>query len=155
MKKLIAAVCAVLAATILLCACSQSKVKPLAQVFDSIKEQVTLSELNEFQFVSALDRYYGITSDEVVEFAGGINNSGVNQEEIVMIMASNTEAADHIQTVLENRRQAKYNENKNYNSEQAQMIDSCSVDRHGMYIAMFISENADKIREIYNTQLEF
>nr|WP_316620590.1 hypothetical protein [uncultured Ruminococcus sp.] len=75
MKKLIAAVCGVLAATILLCACSQSKVKPLAQVFDSIKEQVTLSELNEFQFVSALDRYYGITSDEVVEFAGGINNS--------------------------------------------------------------------------------
>ena len=39
--------------------------------------------------------------------------------------------------------------------EQAEMIDGCSVDRHGMYIAMFISEKADKMREIYNTLLEF
>ena len=155
MKKLIAAFCAFIAVTVLFCACSQSQVKPLSQVYDSIKEQVKLSEMNDFNFVSSLDRYYGIASDEVVEFAGGINNSGVEQEEIVMIMASNSEAADHIQTVLENRRQAKYNENKNYNPEQAQMIESCSVDRHGMYIAMFISENADKIRDIYNTQLEF
>lgn len=155
MKKIIAVLCALLTASVIMCACSQSKVKPLSQVFDSIKEQVELSEMTEFEFVSALDRYYGITSDEVVEFAGGINNSGVNQEEIVMIMAADSKSADHIQTVLENRRQAKYNENKNYNPEQAQMIENCSVDRHGMYIAMFISENADKIRDIYNTQLEF
>ena len=56
MKKLIAAVCAVLAATILLCACSQSKVKPLAQVFDSIKAQVfTIStSASDGSFVSSI-----------------------------------------------------------------------------------------------------
>ena len=53
MKKLIAAVCALLAATVLLCACSQSKVKPLSQVYSSIKEKVELSELDDFNFVSA------------------------------------------------------------------------------------------------------
>ena len=155
MKKLIAAVCALLAATFILCACSQSKVKPLSQVYSSIKEKVELSELKDFNFVSALDRYYGITSGEIVEFAGGVNASGENPEEIVMTMAADSKCADHIQAVLEEHKQARYDEFRDDNSEQAEMIDQCSVDRHGMYIALFISENADKIREIYNTQLEF
>ena len=155
MKKLIAAVCALLAATVLLCACSQSKVKPLSQVYSSIKEKVELSELDDFNFVSALERNYGITSGEVIEFAGGVSASEDDPEEIVMIMAAGSKSAEHIQAVLEERRQKKYDEKKDTDPEQAEMIDGCSVDRHGMYIAMFISEKADKMREIYNTLLEF
>ena len=105
--------------------------------------------------MSALERNYGITSGEVIEFAGGVSASEDDPEEIVMIMAADSKSAEHIQAVLEERRQKKYDEKKDTDPEQAEMIDGCSVDRHGMYIAMFISEKADKMREIYNTLLEF
>ena len=111
--------------------------------------------MNDFQDVASLERYYGITAEEVVDFAGGINYSGVDQEEIVMVQASNEQAAEHIQTTLDNRRQSKYNENKNYHPDQVGMINRSRVDRNGMYISLFISDNADQIREIYNTLLEF
>ena len=156
MKRMITVLFVVLTVSALFCACkNKGEEKRLANVYSSIREQVHLSDMNDFQDVASLERYYGITAEEVVDFAGGINYSGVDQEEIVMVQASNEQAAEHIQTTLDNRRQSKYNENKNYHPDQVGMINRSRVDRNGMYISLFLSDNADQIREIYNTLLEF
>ncbi len=127
--------------------------KSLTDVFSEIKSQMNVSEMVEFQDVSSLDRYYGITAEQVSEFAGGINNSGVEQEEIVLIKASDEANVEAIKTALENRRQSKLNENKNYNPTQAEIIEQCSVETNGLYIFMLISPNHEQMTQVVRTSL--
>ena len=166
-KKTIAVLMAVMITGSCLCACgdkeeasdntqtSQNAIqtKSLADVFGTVKTQVSLSEMVEFQDVASLDRYYGITAQQAVEFAGGINNSGVEQEEIVLIKASDETSAEGIKTALENRRQAKINENRSYNPAQAEMIEKCNVETNGLYVFMIISPNNEQITQIVKAEL--
>lgn len=154
MKKLTLTIMAIIAMAAMLCACSGNNNKPLSEVYEEIKLQVTLSEMNEFKSAESLDRYYGIVADDIAEFAGGINNSGVNQEEIVLIKAVDNNAAARVKEALNNRYNAKYNENKNYNPEQAEMIEKCSVEQKGLYVTMIVSENYETITQIFNDNIK-
>ena len=147
-KRILAFVCA-LALIAALCACGAKEAKPLADIFSDIKAQVTFADNIEFNDVSKLDRYYGISADQVSEFAGCVSNSGTDQEEVILIKAADDAAAEMIQGILEEKYQAKLNENKNYNPEQAAMIEQCSVERSGLYVSMIISPNAAAITKIY------
>jgi sorbitol-specific phosphotransferase system component IIBC len=150
MKKFIAPV--MLAVALILASCGGSYAK-ISDVYDKIKSEVKLSEMVEFKDAGDLEKFYGITEDELEEFAGGINSTGVEQEELVLTKASSDSAADEIETALNNRRQAKLNENKNYNPEQAEMIEKCAVERNGRYVFMIISPNNDEINKIIKTEL--
>ena len=101
MKKLTALMLVLSLVTVILCSCSSSEPssqtapsvqasKALSEVFADIKAQVQLSEMNEFTNAASLDRYYGIAEADIQEFAGGINNSGVEQEEIVLVKAADS-----------------------------------------------------------------
>lgn len=158
MKKLALIIAAVLVMTVSFCACSSNSdtanSMSLSEVYKDIKSQVTLSEMNELDSAESLDRYYGIAAQDVSEFAGGINNSGVEQEEIVLIKAVDSDAAKRVKQSLDARYQAKINENKNYNPEQAEMIEKCSVEQDDLYITMIISENSDTITQIYKNDIQ-
>lgn len=153
MKRTVTALVFMLIAVFAFNGCGNDPTKPLSDVFADIKSQVSINDMNEFTAASSLERYYGIAEADVSEFAGGINNSGVDQEEIVLIKASDKDAADRIKTALDNRYNAKLNENINYNPEQAEIIKECSVEANGLYVSMIVSENADKITEIYKSDL--
>ncbi len=127
--------------------------KTLTDVFADMKAQMNVTEIVEFQNVSSLDRYYGITAEQVSEFAGGINNSGVEQEEIVLLKASSEANVETLKTALENRRQSKLNENKNYNPAQAEIIEKCSVETNGLYVFMIISPNNEQMTQTFKTAL--
>ncbi len=163
MKKLTALMLVLSLVTVILCSCSSSEPssqtapsvqasKALSEVFADIKAQVQLSEMNEFTNAASLDRYYGIAEADIQEFAGGINNSGVEQEEIVLVKAADSGKAEAIKAALENRLNAKLNENVNYNPEQAEMIKKCKVEQNELYVSMIVSENAEKITEIYKSE---
>lgn len=123
--------------------------KSLGEVYGEIKANVTLPEMVEIDSARKLDRYYGIDESDVQEYAGGINNSGVEQDEIVLMKATDEEAAKRIEEALQARYESKYSENVNYNPEQAAMIQSCKVERSGLYISMIISPDADEITKLY------
>ena len=42
-----------------------------------------------------------------------------------------------------------FNQNKNYNAEQAKMIEGCKVEQNGLYLSMIVSDNAEQITKIY------
>ena len=155
MKKVTSILAAALVLAIMLCACGGAKGngKKLSEVYSAVKSQVTLSDMNEFTDVKSLDRFYGISAESVEDFAGGVNNSGVNMEEIVLVKAKDDNAAASVETALNNRKQAKYNENKNDNPEQAEVIEKCAVTRDGVYVAMILSPNAAQITSIYKSEL--
>ena len=153
MKRIIAMLCAVML-VLALCSCSgggTTQTKPLNEVFADIKSSVDLGEVLEYTDVAMLDRYYGISADEVEEFAGCVNSSGTDQTEIVLIKAVNIAAAEKVEEVLNNKYNSKLNENRNYNPEQAAMIEKCKVERNGQHVAMIISADAEAITKIYES----
>ena len=85
----------------------------------------------------------------ISEYAGGVNGSGVNQEEIVLVKAADDTNAAAIKEKLDNRFNSKLNQNKNYNAEQAKMIEGCKVEQNGLYLSMIVSDNAEQITKIY------
>ena len=154
MKKWTILIAVLLCMSMLLCACSGSAgaSKPLADIYAELKPMLSSpDEMNDLTAAAQLDRYYGITEDQVEEFAGGINNTGVVMDEIVLIKAKDDAAASAVKTALENRLTSKLNENKNYNPEQAAIIEQCSVEQNGLYVSLIIAENASEITEKYHS----
>ena len=158
MKRFLIFLATIVAACTLLCACSQesskSSAKSLGDVWDKIKSEVSFENFSEFDDAKKLSRNYGITEEMADEFAGGVNKTGVNQEEIVLIKAKSSEYADDIEKKLNAKLQSKLNQNKNYNPEQAKMMDGCKVERNGLYVSLIVSENREKITEIYKNELK-
>ncbi len=150
MKKTLVLLLAVV--MVLCCACGKTQAKPLADIYNDIKAQVNFENVTELTEIRLMERFYGITEDMAAEFAGCVNNSAVNQEAVVLVKAVDDNAAAAVEEKLANYYQAKLNQNKDYNPEQAAIIEKCSVDRDGLYISMIISENADKIKEIYRSE---
>lgn len=149
MKRRMGVIALIAALCLLLSACSKPDTASLSEVFTQMKSAVALSEMVEFSSVSDLDRFYGIAAENVADFAGGINSSGVQQEEIVLIKATGADAAQRVYNALTNRLNAKLSENKDYNPEQYAMIEKCSVDINDDYVSMIISGNAEDLKAIY------
>ena len=148
MKKLLSVTALIAVCALLFGACSSSA-KPLGDIFGEIKTTYSVTDLVEYSDAADLNRFYGIAAEDVKEFAGGVNNSGVDQEEIVMILAADSDAADRIKTALENRLQSKLNETKNYNPEQYAIVEKSSVDVDNLYVSLFISEHSAQMKADY------
>lgn len=147
MKKLICVIAVITVLAISLCACGQAA-KPLSEVFEQLKTDYKVTDMVEFKSADDLSRY-GIKAEDVEEYAGGINKSGVNQEEIVLIKATDPDAASRVETSLNNRLESKKNETKNYNPEQYAIMEDCTVDVDGNYVSLIISENAEAMKADY------
>ncbi|MBQ6152764.1 MAG: DUF4358 domain-containing protein [Ruminococcus sp.] len=152
MKKIAIILVAVIILSTVLCACSGGK--KLSSVYEDITKQVELKDMLVLTTTDQLDKYYGIAAEDVEDFAGCINSTGVDQEEIIMIKATDDAAADRVKEALQLRYDTKLAQNKNYNAEQAEIIESCSVDQDGLYVSMIISTNADQIKEIYQKAIK-
>ena len=160
MKKLCILLAALIAAAAVLCSCSggsesaaQKSAKPLAEVFKTIRSQVEISDFNEYNNVKSLDRFYGITAEQTEDFAGGINSSGTDQEEIVFIKAKDSACAEEIKKAFDDRYKSKLAQTKNYNAKQAEMVEKCKPERFDLYVTLIVSPNADKITEIFKSEL--
>ena len=148
MKRVIAFSLAAL--MLLFCACGKTaEAQPLADVFNDIKAQVAFENITELKEARQLDRRYGITEDMVAEFAGCNNATGGNQEEIVLIKAADETKAAAVKEKLDKRYESKLNQSRNYDAVQAAIVEKCSVTQDGLYVAMIVSDKADKITEIY------
>lgn len=147
MKKLVCVIAVITVLAVSLCACGQSA-KPLSEIFEQLKTDYNVTDLVEFKSTDDLARY-GIKAEDVKEYAGGINKSGVDQEEIVMVLATDTAAVGRVQAALNNRLESKKNETKNYNPEQYAIIENCTVEVDGNYVALIISKNADAMKADY------
>ncbi|WP_316621436.1 DUF4358 domain-containing protein [Ruminococcus sp.] len=148
MKRIISLIAVVAVLAAVLCACGSSA-KPLGDVFSELKTTYNVTDMVEFKDASDLNRFYGIAAEDVKEFAGGINNSGVNMEEIVLILASDKDAAGRIAEALNNRLTSKLNETKNYNPEQYAIVENATVDTDNNYVSLIISENCGKMKADY------
>ena len=100
-----------------------------------------------------LERKYGLTSETVADYAGGLDSSGVGQDEIVLIKAADESNVADIQNALQTYYDSKLAQQENYNPEEAEKIRNCSVETNGLYVTLIVSNDADQITEIVNNSL--
>lgn len=126
--------------------------KSLTDIFNDIKAQVSFEGCTDLSEIRLMDRYYGITADMAAEFAGCVNKTGGNQEEIVLVKAVDDAAAAAVKTKLDSRYNAKLKQSRDYNPEQAAIVEQCTVTQDGLYVSMIVSENAETITQIYRSE---
>lgn len=147
MKKILCVIAVITVLAVTLCACGQAA-KPLSEIFEKLKTDYSITDMLEYKSADDLSRY-GIKAEDVEESAGGVNKSGVDQEEIVLVKAKDADAAKRVEDALNKRLESKLNETKNYNPEQYAIVEKCSVDVDGNYVSMIISINAEAMKKDY------
>ena len=88
------------------------------------------------------------------EFAGLYCNDGVTQDQIIYIKAKSDADVKDIQDKLKANLDSIYNVIKNYTPEQVEMIQKATVDTEGLYVSLVISNDAEKIKEIFNESIK-
>lgn len=124
----------------------------LKAVYNEIASTVSLPDMVELND-RMLERKYGLTSETVADYAGGLDSSGVGQDEIVLIKAADESNVADIQNALQTYYDSKLAQQENYNPEEAEKIRNCSVETNGLYVTLIVSNDADQITEIVNNSL--
>lgn len=125
----------------------------LKDVFTEISETVELPDMVELND-NLLNRYYGLTTDAVADYAGGVDSSGVGQDEIALFKAADESQVATIEQALQNRYDSKLSQQENYNPDEAEKIRNCQVETNGLYVTLIISNDAAQITEIVNNAIQ-
>lgn len=153
MKKFLAFIMAISIAVMFVGCGKSQKSTDLTKVMKEMEEKVSLDNMMDLTKEDLFD-YYGIVEDDIVQFAAKINDSGVKADEIVMVEAKDTNAAQRIKEKLDGRYQSKINENTNYNQEALEVIQKCKVDIKGNYVSMLVSPEVETLEKIYNNSFK-
>ena len=152
MKKFVSLL-AVLVLTLTMAGCSQSggsgKSADLPKVLETMKSEVGFSEVIDLD-ENGLKSNYGIDADDVKQFAALVDSSGIKCEEVVLIEAVDSDAAQTVKEQLDKRMEAKLAQNKDYLPEQYAIIQKCSVEQDGNYVSMIVGAEHEKLTEIYH-----
>lgn len=125
----------------------------LKGVFEEIKNTVELPDMVELND-NLLNRYYGLSTDVVADYAGGVDSSGVGQDEIALFKAADESQVSVIEQALQTRYDSKLEQQRNYNADEAAKIESCQVETNGLYVTLIISNDAAQITEIVNNSIQ-
>lgn len=141
---------------LLLSACGGSTAADvnLNDVLADITSTVQLPEAMTEMTMDQMTAIYGIESSDILQFAGSYNDIGTLADEIIMIEATDSDAAAAVKEKVDARYQAKLNEMKDYLPDEYEKILGCEVLVNGNYIAMFISADAESMQEIYEAALK-
>ena len=126
----------------------------LQGALDKVKAQVTFPGETADYSAKRIQRTFGITEEQMEEFAGLYCNDGVTQDQIIYIKAKSDADVKDIQDELKANLDSIYNVIKNYTPEQVEMIQKATVDTEGLYVSLVISNDAEKIKEIFNESIK-
>ena len=156
MKVKVRVMTALIAVLLLLSSCGKSTTADvnLSDVLAEISDSVQLPNELTKMTMSELTGLYGIESDEIVQFAGYYTDVGTLADEIVLIEAKDSAAADTVRQKVEDRYDAKLAEMKDYLPDEYEKIQNGTVLVQGSYIALIVSDNADTVQDIYKAAIK-
>ncbi len=126
----------------------------LSTALTAVKAQVTFPGDTSDYTAKRIQRTFGITEEQMDDFAGMYCNDGVTQDQVIYIKAKADSDIKDIQDKLQANLDSIYNVIKNYTPEQVAMIEKATVDTNGQYVCLVISNNADDIKKIFNDSIK-
>lgn len=133
---------------------NENESSDLLGMMNKIGEEITFDENMMDLSADDLKAFYGIDESEYKQFAAKINMSGVSSDEIIFVEAKDEKSAKVIKEKIENRYQTKLNETENYFPEEYKKIKSGGVMQKGNYVSMIVSDDFEKIKDIYENSFE-
>lgn len=102
---------------------------------------------------SALMGLYGISADYVKQSCGYVTMSGTFPDEIIMVEAVESAAADAVQACLQTRLDAVLVQSQTYDAENYAAAQKCSVARNGLFVCLILSPKQADLAAIYSAYI--
>jgi len=150
MKKILALLTAILMCMSLLTACTGEKAlndTPLSEAMDKINAEVFDGgeNMRAIDTLEKLELYYSIASADVKDFAAEVaKNSATEIDEVILIKATDTDAAKRIAEKLEIRLQSQKDLCASYSPELLAIAEKCSVRTQDVLVSLIITESYDE-----------
>lgn len=140
------------------CACSASSdnskdssfVSKPEKIVDEIKSKCDLPEMKAIS-KEQLFTYYGIKEDDVAYFSAIVAGDSFSKDEVAVFEAIDEGEANAIRDSLQKHYDKVLKECDEYLPEEYKVVKACKVVKDGIYIRLFISAQAEKMDEIYNS----
>ncbi|MBQ6264370.1 MAG: DUF4358 domain-containing protein [Clostridia bacterium] len=154
MKKVIVLISLVLSVFLILSGCdrsAQSNSIDIHAVMDSITSQVQMPEetMNLTTSDDLMD-YLGVDASLAKDFSV-VRDANYVGTELVIIEANDESSAQQISEQLNTKIAEDIDTYQSYNADYAYLLQNSKVNINGVYVSLFISENADEIIKIYNS----
>ncbi|MFR7477822.1 MAG: DUF4358 domain-containing protein [Acutalibacteraceae bacterium] len=149
MKTLCGLVCLLLC--VALCACSSNtsgKTVDVKAAMDEIQSTYEFSDVNEVTD-NMLMSVYGIDQKDVKSYAGLTDASGIQATDIMLVEATDSDAAETVRAALQARLDNRKSQMKDYLPDVYATLEKSKVTVSGNYVALICDENQDKILSLY------
>lgn len=151
MKTLCGLVCLLLC--VALCACSSNtsgKTVDVKAAMDEIQSTYEFSDVNEVTD-NMLMSVYGIDQKDVKSYAGLTDASGIQATDIMLVEATDSDAAETVRAALQARLDNRKSQMKDYLPDVYATLEKSKVTVSGNYVALICDENQDKILSLYES----
>lgn len=143
---------------ITLCSCNvslgnQEDMSLVEKIVAEIQKECELPEMVEVS-EDQLAQYYNIDKNDVANFSAYVSDDSMTKDEIILIEALTESEACTIRDRLTTHRENLLAESEEYLPDEYEMIKNCEVVKDGIYIRLFISNDANKMEEIYNSYMQ-
>ncbi|QEY33609.1 DUF4358 domain-containing protein [Caproiciproducens galactitolivorans] len=153
MKKFLSLLLAA-AIVLSLAACGAStKQADLKKVMTDMKAKIENQEMMDLTSDDLMPNY-GISPDDVKQFAAYVDSTGIKGDEIIFLEGKDAEAAKRIKEKLDARYKQKEVEMKDYLPEEFAVLKKCSVNQNGNYVSMIVSPQYEELNKIYNDAIK-
>ncbi len=120
------------------------------KIVNEIKEKCKLSGMTELSKEQLFSRY-GISEEYVMYSAVLVSGDSLSKDEVIVIKAMDEGSACSVRDCLDKYYDSVLKESKEYLPEEYEKLEKASVVKDGIYVRLFVSDDAAKMDEIYNS----
>ena len=121
----------------------------LNSILDEINAATGL-DLEKVEEASRLKRYYTIEEGDVKQFAVERDKNN----EVVLIEATDSDAADRIKDALEKKLDSLVNYSNSYSPEKAEQVKACKVTVDGNFVSLIVTDDPETALGIYQDKIK-
>lgn len=147
MKRIFAVAVALVLCLSLLSGCGSKNVN-LNDVMTKLNSDYSLS-LQTLSSADELNTYYSISTDDVKQFAAEIDSTNDAPKEIILIEATDADAATRVEEALTNRLNSIMATYNSYSPDQVDMVKACKVTKDGNFVSLIVADKAPDMLNVY------
>lgn len=147
MKRIFALAVALVLCLSLLAGCGSKDVN-LNDVMTKLNSDYSLS-LQTLSSADELNTYYSISTDDVKQFAAEIDSTNDAPKEIILIEATDADAATRVEEALTNRLNSIMATYNSYSPDQVDMVKACKVTKDGNFVSLIVADKAPDMLNVY------
>lgn len=156
MKKVISIAVALVLCLSIFAGCGAKEVN-LADLMDKMNSEYSVDATKyETKDDMYMYKYYNINADDIKQFAAEVGKSDTDSKntEVVLVEATDSDAASRVETALTNRYNSIFQQNASYSAEELDMVKNCKVTKDGNFVTMIIGEKASDMLTMFNDSIK-